>query len=304
MQSVMPSIKKNKKWRKNKNAKLIAFVILFIVSFLFLLPIFYMLGTSFKTSRDISMNPTKIFPSLEGFTLAHYKEVLLKKEGDASVLKALRNSLIVSSGSVLLAVIVDSLAAYAFTFLKFKNRLPIYTFVIFSMTIPGIIGTSIRFAAYSAAGQSLGAADAAWYIFLWLIVPGAVDVYHVFLLKNYFDSIPFEVVESARSDGASDFKIYTSIIFPLGRSTLLLIGMFTFTTSWNNLFWASLVVGGNDNFKTITVYLQNMSSLVGEDKTKGKAMAASVVSLIPILIAFMFMQNKMIDGLASTGVKK
>lgn len=304
MQSDTQSIRKHKKWRKHKNAKIISFVILFIVSFIFLLPIFYMVGTSFKTSRDISFNPTKIFPSADGFTWSHYKEVLFDKQGDASVLNALKNSIIVSSGSVLLAVIVDSLAAYAFTFLKFKNRVPIYTFVVFSMTIPGIIGTTIRFAAFANAGQAINAMDAAWYIFMWLIVPGAVDVYHVFLLKNYFDSIPFEVVESARSDGASDFKIYMSIIFPLGRSTLLLIGMFTFTTSWNNLFWASLVAGSNDSMKTITVYLQNMSSLVGEDKTKGKAMAASVVSLVPILIVFMFMQNKMIDGLASTGVKK
>ena len=304
MQNDTQSIRKNKKWHKNKNAKTIAFFVLFVVSFIFLLPIFYMVGTSFKTSRDISLNPTKIFPSADGFTWTHYKAVIFEKQGDASVLNALKNSLIVSCGSVLLAVIVDSLAAYAFTFLKFKNRVPIYTFVIFSMTIPGIIGTTIRFAAFANAGQAINAMDAAWYLFMWLIIPGAVDVYHVFLLKNYFDSIPFEVVESARSDGASDFKIYRSIIFPLGRSTLLLIGMFTFTTSWNNLFWASLVAGNNDSMKTITVYLQNMSSLVGEDKTKGKAMAASVVSLVPILIVFMFMQNKMIDGLASTGVKK
>ena len=175
----------------------------------------------------------------------------------------------------------------------------IFAFVIFTMAIPGVIGTTIRFAAFAKLGQALDAMSQAWYYFVWLIVPGAVDVYHVFLIKNYFDSVPYEIIESARSDGASDFKIFLSIILPLAKSTLLLVGMFTFTSSWNNLFWANLIVGPIKKWQTITVYLSNV-----DNTQRGRVMASSVVSLLPILIAFIFMQNKMIDGLASTGVKK
>ncbi|MBQ7879874.1 MAG: carbohydrate ABC transporter permease [Clostridia bacterium] len=304
MQNVTSNTKKTKKWRKNRTAKLVAFCILFVVGFIFLLPLVYMVGMSFKTGTDISMNPSKLFPTAEGFTLWNYKQVFKGNGEGASILNSLKNSLIVSGVTVLWAVVVDSLAAYAFTFLKFKNRLAIYAFVIFSMTIPGVIGTTIRYSAFAGMGNSLNVMDEAWYLFMWLIVPGAVDVYHVFLMKNYFDSVPYEIVESARSDGASDFRIFLSIILPLARSTLLLIGMFTFTSSWNNLFWANMVVGSNPEMQTITVYLQGFSSIATQDGLKGLAMAASVVSLIPILIAFVFMQNKMIDGLASTGVKK
>lgn len=301
MRNATLSIRKPKKWHKNRTAQIISFAILFCVSLIFLLPIIYMIGTSFRTATDISRNPDAIFPTAGGFTWGNYKQVLSgsnSTEG-ASVLNSLKNSFIVSGTSVVWAIIVDGLAAYAFTFLRFKGRVRTFAFVIFTMAIPGVIGTTIRFTAFAKLGQALDVMSQAWYYFVWLIIPGAVDVYHVFLIKNYFDSVPYEIIESARSDGASDLKIFTSIILPLARSTLLLVGLFTFTSSWNNLFWANLIVGPNKEWHTITVYLSSF------DLTqKGINMAASVVSLIPILVVFMFMQNKMIDGLASTGVKK
>ena len=302
MQNATLSTKQKKKRHKNRAAKIISFCILLVVSFFFLLPLAYMIGMSFKTGSEITTNASSLFPTAKGFTFSNYIKIFQGSAEGGGMLNALKNSFIISGFSVLMAVVVDSLAAYAFTFLRFKNRKAIYAFVIFSMTIPGVIGTTIRFSAFSNLGSSLSIIDQAWYIFAWLIIPGAVDVYHVFLMKNYFDSVPFEIVESARSDGASDFKIFTSIILPLAKSTILLIGMFTFTSSWNNLFWANLLVGPTKEFHTITVYLSSFSDATGG--MKGVAMAASVLSLLPILIAFIFMQNKMIDGLASTGVKK
>ena len=303
MQNASLSIKKPKKWRKNRTAKIISFSILFCVCFIFLLPLVYMLGMSFRTSEDILLRPNKIFPTIEGFTFDNYKNVLfgthIQNTGGGSVLNSLKNSLIVSGISVVWAIIVEGLAAYAFTFLRFKGRVRIFAFVIFTMAIPGVIGTTIRFAAFAKLGQALDVMSQAWYYFAWLIIPGVADVYHVLLIKNYFDSVPYEIIESARSDGASDVKIFLSIILPLARSTLLLVGMFTFTSSWNNLFWANLIVGPVKKWNTITVYLSTV-----DNTQKGRVMAASVVSLMPILVAFMFMQNKMIDGLASTGVKK
>lgn len=302
MQNVSSSTKKPKKWHKNRTAKIISFSILLCVCFIFLLPLVYMLGLSFRTSEDILLRPNKIFPTLEGFTFDNYKNVLFGthiQNTGGSVLNSLKNSLIVSGITVVWAIIVEGLAAYAFTFLKFRGRVRIFAYVVFTMAIPGVIGTTIRFAAFAKLGQALDVMSQAWYYFAWLIIPGVADVYHVLLIKNYFDSVPYEIIESARSDGASDFKIFLSIILPLARSTLLLVGMFTFTSSWNNLFWANLIVGPVKKWNTITVYLSNV-----DNTQKGQVMAASVVSLMPILIAFMFMQNKMIDGLASTGVKK
>ena len=301
MQNDTLSIRKPKKWHKNRTAKIISFAILFCVCIIFLLPLIYMVGTSFRTSTDISRHPDAMFPTAEGFTFGNYIRVLSGSQSTegASVLNSLKNSLIVSGVSVVWAIIVDGLAAYAFTFLRFKGRVKTFAFVIFTMAIPGVIGTTIRFTAFAKLGQALDVMSQAWYYFVWLIIPGAVDVYHVLLVKNYFDSVPYEIIESARSDGATDLKIFSSIILPLARSTLLLVGLFTFTSSWNNLFWANLIVGTNKEWHTITVYLSHF------DRTQqGINMAASVVSLLPILVVFMFMQSKMIDGLANTGVKK
>ena len=303
MQNDSLSIKKPKKWHKNRTAKIISFAILFCVCCIFLLPLIYMLGMSFRTSEDILLRPNKIFPTIQDFTFDNYKNVLfgthIQNTGGGSVLNSLKNSLIVSGISVVWAIIVEGLAAYAFTFLRFKGRVRVFAFVVFTMAIPGVIGTTIRFAAFAKLGQALDVMSQAWYYFAWLIIPGVADVYHVLLIKNYFDSVPYEIIESARSDGASDLKIFLSIILPLARSTLLLVGMFTFTSSWNNLFWANLIVGPIKKWNTITVYLSTV-----DNTQKGRVMAASVVSLMPILVAFMFMQNKMIDGPASTGVKK
>ena len=301
MRNVTSNTKSLKKWRKNRTAKIISFSILFCVSFIFLIPLIYMIGTSFRTATDLALHPTQMFPTADGFTFGYYKKVLSGSEMSegASVLNSLKNSFIVSGTSVVWAIIVDGLAAYAFTFLKFKGRKRLFAFVIFTMAIPGIIGTTIRYAAFGKIGDALNLMSKAWYYFVWLIIPGAVDVYHVFLVKNYFDSVPYEIIESARSDGASDLRIFASIILPLARSTFLLVGLFTFTSSWNNLFWANIIVGPVKKWNTITVYLSTYSS-----SEKGLSMAASVVSLLPILVVFMFMQNKMIDGLASTGVKK
>lgn len=301
MQNATLGIKKVKKWRKNRTAKIISFCILFCVCVIFMLPLVYMVGTSLRTDTDISRRPGAIFPNAQGFTWDNYRTVLAgsKATEGASILNALKNSFIVSGSSVVWAIIVDGLAAYAFTFLRFKGRVRTFAFVVFTMAIPGVIGTTIRYTAFVKLGQSLDVMTQAWYYFVWLIIPGAVDVYHVLLIKNYFDSVPYEIIESARSDGASDLRIFRAIILPLARSTLLLVGLFTFTSSWNNLFWANLIVGTNKVWQTVTVYLSSF-----DPTQQGINMASSLVSLLPILIVFIFMQNKMIDGLANAGVKK
>ena len=138
----------------------------------------------------------------------------------------------------------------------------------------------------------------------WLIFPSICGVYNLYLMKNYFDSVPNDIVESARSDGASDLRIFGSIILPLAKSTMLLVGLFAFTGSWNDLFWSNLIVGGKEGMKTVTVMLQYYTGSGVSDRMKGVAMAASLISLLPILIVFVFTQNRMIEGMATTGVKR
>ena len=124
------------------------------------------------------------------------------------------------------------------------------------------------------------------------------------LMRNFFCSIPMEIIESARSDGASNRKIFFKIVLPLAKSTIMLIVLFTFTNAWNNLQFPQLLLSGEKSgWNTITVALMGYTGSNAWG-AKGVAMATSVFALLPILIVFLITQNKMIDGLASTGIKQ
>ena len=296
------------KKRSNKRMKMIAFIVCFIAALFWLLPIVYMLGTSLKTMEEIIVHPSRLWPTGNGFTFDNYKgfimDITSNQDGNQTLVEALTNSLIVSLSVVFLTILVDCLAAYAFAFLNFRNRTALYAFIIFSMTIPGIIGTTTKFSMYASMGNALDLMSSKTFNLSWLIFPSICGVYNLYLMKNFFDSVPKDIVESARSDGANDLRIFWSIILPLAKSTMLLIGLFAFTGSWNDLFWSNLIVGGKEGMKTVTVMLQYYTGSGVSDRMKGVAMAASLISLLPILIVFVFTQNRMIEGMATTGVKR
>ena len=174
------------------------------------------------------------------------------------------------------------------------------------MAVPAVIGTAPSFAMYSALRNGLGitgSVESYIYIYFWIVVPGITGIFNMLLMRNFFDSIPKDIVESAKSDGASNAKIFFRIVCPLAKSTVMLIVLFTFTGGWNNLLWPQLLLAGESSYwNTITVALTGYTggSAWG---TAGVATATSVFALLPIIIIFIITQNKMIDGLASTGVK-
>ena len=126
-------------------------------------------------------------------------------------------------------------------------------------------------------------------------------------MRNFFASIPKDIVDSARSDGAKTMTIFWRIVVPLAKSTILLIVLFSFVGAWNNLIWPQLIFSGAaegspENFwKTVTVGLTTFTH--GGWDQLGVSMAVSAFTMIPVIIIFIFTQNKMIDGLASTGIK-
>jgi multiple sugar transport system permease protein len=263
-----------------------------------------MLGVSFKSETDMILNPTSIFPGKGGWTLDNYAGFIIRDGQLDNVPKWMFNSLIIATCSIILTILVCSLAAYAFVFLRFKARTVLFTALIFTMTIPGVIGTTARYSIYAKIGTVTNLLNDPIYIYFWLIVPGTTGVFDVYLFRNALLAIPKDIVESARSDGASDFRIYRTIVMPIIRSTLLLIALFSFTSSWNSLLWPQLLLNGKDqSVQTITVALTGYTSQQDGWNAKAVAMATSAFSMIPIIIVFIFTQSKMIDGMATTGVK-
>ena len=175
------------------------------------------------------------------------------------------------------------------------------------MAVPGVIGTAPSFALFATIRNALnitGNAASYIYIYIWLVVPGITGIFNLMLMRNFFESIPRDIVESAKSDGASNAKIFFRIVCPLAKSTMMLIVLFTFTGSWNSLQGPQLLLAGESTyFNTITVGLTHYYTGGSSWGANGVAMATSVFAMIPILIVFIITQNKMIDGLASTGIK-
>lgn len=289
---------------KNLN-KIIAFLILLFVSFLFLTPIIWGVFGSFRKPTDFQNHPASFLPSSwDAFTFDGYKELFSKTkyyEGKGNewfpIWNWLFNSLIVSIGGTLCYLIIASLAAYAFVFLDFKYSNKIFYFLIGTMTIPGIISTAPQLINMNMLGiyKSL----------LGLIVPSFGGVYGVFLIRQFFIGIPKDLIENARMDGASNLKIFLKVVLPLGKSALFVEGLFGFMGAWNDVQWAQLIIGNAPRSSWTLAYgLKVISDNCESFEATTLALSSAVITMIPILIVYLLAQSKIIEGVANTGIKR
>ena len=298
----------SKSEREKRKDKVTSFIVLAIAAVFFIFPFLYMFGSSVKSDLDLQLHPEMIFPSdWSEWTFERYLGFFVYEGQVAALPVLLLNSLWSTGATVLLTIVLDLLMAYAVIFIRFKAKKPIVNFLYIWMAIPGVIATAPQFVLYATFRNMFNLYEgmgAYFYIYLWLILPGTTSIFNVLLMRNMFASIPMEIIESARSDGAKNRTIFFRIVVPLARSPILLIALFTFSSSWNSLAWPMLILNGEDRYwKTLTLALTGYTGGTSWGQV-GYSMATSVFALIPTLIIFLFTQNKMIDGLATTGVKK
>lgn len=298
--------KLTKSEKHSRREKIISFIVLAIASVFFLFPLIYMLGNSFKSDLDLQLHPGSLFPSPGEWTLEHYAGFLWRDGKLDKMPIWMLNSLWSSLATVGITLLLDLITAYVVVFLKFKGKKVFMNVLLAWMAIPGVITIApmlTLFNMFSSVLNIEGFVGNYVYVYFWLILPGCTGVYNMLLMRNFFLSIPNDIIDSAKSDGAGHFTIFRKIVCPLARSTMMLIVLFTFTSSWNNLVWPQLLMAGKDPYiQTITVALTGYTGGTGYG-AKGMEMATGVFALIPIFIIFLITQNKMIDGLASTGVK-
>ncbi len=285
--------------------KTLAFIALLVVSVLMLLPIVWGFVGSFRQSSDFFSNPDKFFPSSwDRFTFDGYMELFSKTEFVATnanewypIWNWLLNSLVVALGGTLLYLVIASMAAYAFVFLEFKWANRIFYFLICTMTIPGIVSTTPQLINMNMLG--------AYKNLLGLILPSLGGVYGVFLIRQFFLGIPKDLVENARMDGASNLKIFRTVILPLGKSALFVQGLFGFMGAWNDVQWAQLVVGNAPRTTWTLAYgLKVISDQCEAYESITLSLASAVISMIPIFIVYLVTQSKIIEGVANTGIKR
>ena len=260
---------------------------LFIGLVLTIAPFIWMLSTSFKSGGGIFAYPPQWIPKEP--TLEWYKQLFR----DVDFLLHFKNSLIVAVTTTLMNLFLCSLAGFAFAKLKFVGRDKIFTLLMATLMVPGQI-TMIPVFLFL---KQLGLLNSYWG----LILPSSVGIFGIFLVRQFMMTLPDDLIEAARIDGCSEFRIYWNVILPLCKPVLATLGIFTFMGSWNDFLWPLIVMIGEERY-TLPVALANLS---GQYATKfGLLMAGAVVVVIPIILIFVLAQKYVIRGIATTGLKE
>lgn len=259
-----------------------------VISIVMLLPFAWMLSASFKQDNVIFNFPIEWIPSAP--TLQNYNRVW---NSEVPFLTFFLNSVKITSISVLGEVLTSAMAAYAFAKIKFRGRDIIFLIYLSTLAFPVQMMLIPRFVLF----KQIGILNTHWS----LILPGMFTAFGTFLLRQAFLSIPDELCESAKIDGANHFTIFSRIVCPLSKANFSALVIFQFVSSWNE-YEAPLVYIRNKALATIPLGLdffrdENAASY-------GAIMAASVCSLIPIFIVFLVFQKQFVAGVATTGMKE
>lgn len=249
-------------------------------------PFLWMLSTSFKFEMDVMEFPIRLIP--KRWNLNNYATVWNNSDFPRYYL----NSIKVTVCAVLGELCITTTAAYAFGRLRFRGKKVLYTLYLSTMMIPGQVLLLPKYIYFS----QLHITNTHWA----LILPSFFSVFGVLLMRQVFAQIPFEYTEAAYMDGASHPHIFLRLILPLAKPGIMTLLLLSFTWSWND-YMNPLVFLSNEDLFTLTVGLQRFQ----EDASTNYAliMAGATVSLIPLILLFLFTQKYFIESFASAGVK-
>jgi ABC-type glycerol-3-phosphate transport system permease component len=279
--------------RLNKIMGSLSWHVLLVVIIVFALaPIVWMLSTSFKPETQIATIEIRWIP--ETFTTENFERVFEQFE----IIGWLGNSVFVALVSTTLVLILDSLAGYALARMEFAGRGLLFLLILSMLFIPIQITVVPLFLLFS----KVNLTDS----FPALILPIGANVTGVFIMRQFFMSIPSELEDAARVDGASTFQIWWSVVLPLARSALTAVAIITFLSAWNSFFWP-LIVTRTDAIRTLPVGIaQFMSTRPGQSQNAqayGLSMAGAVIAAAPPIIFFYILQRQFIRGITTTGLK-
>ncbi len=263
-------------------------------------PFLWMIATSFKPMPEIYARPLSLIPSAA--TIQNYKDVL----NTVPFFLYFKNSLIIASAGVFTNVFFGALAGYAFAKLHIRGKNIMFTILLSSMMIPGIVTMVPQFVVLRkfplVGGNDLFGQGGKGFIntFWAIILTGGVGAYAVFFMRQFFGTLPDDLGEAARIDGCGEFRIFLNVYFPLITPAAVTLGILTFQSGWNSFMWPLIVL--NDASKhTIQIGLSLFKN--NYVTNYGAMMAGTVFSTIPILLLFSFAQRYFIEGIAFSGSK-
>lgn len=268
------------------------YVGLVAASLVMVAPFLWTVSTAFKPSADVFASPPKLIP--DPATLQNFQDVVTLLPFDRYLL----NSVIVTGSIVLLNVIFGTMAAYAFAKLRFPGRDLIFAILLLTLMVPFQVNLIPLYAIMVQLKEATGVIGADTYF--GLIAPSAVQVFGIFLMRQFMRSIPNEILENARVDGASEWRILRSIVFPLAAPGMATLAIFTFIAAWNDFLWP-LIVTSSDDMRTLPV---GLAMLARKNTVNwGQTMAGTVLAAGPMIAVFLVLQRRFIEGLTAGAVK-
>lgn len=262
-----------------------AITALVVIALMWLLPILWGVATSLKSEKDAA-GPALSAPA-QGWNIDAYIQVL--SQGD--IPHWMFNSFFVAAAVTVLTVAISALAAYGFSRTEFRGRKWLFALTIAAIMVPGQILIVPLFQQMN----TLRLTDT----FAGIILPQIVAPMMVFIMKNFFDTIPKELEEAARIDGAGRMRIFLTIIVPLSKPILMAVSIFVFIGAWNNFLWP-FIVTNNPDLLTLPVGLATVKNAYGVQYAQ--TMASAILAALPLLVVFALFQRQIVKGFATSGL--
>src|SRR5262247_2639575 len=264
-----------------------------VLAIAWLLPAVWVLVTSLKPTENIVRLPPEWIPWPA--TIEHYGEVLFSSSRTARIGRAFFNSIVVSLGSVALVVLTSAMAAYPLARMRFRGRNLVFGLIVGSLMIPNAVILVPQYVLV----QRLG-----WLsTYQGLIVPEAAMslAFGVFLLRQFFLTMPGDLEEAARIDGANAWQVFTRIVLPLSQPVLAALAIFAFRSAWNDFLWPLIAVNKPDMFP-LPVALALLRGAYSAE-SYGPIMAGATLSALPLLVVFLIANRRIVEGVRLGSVK-
>ncbi|MGN7158349.1 carbohydrate ABC transporter permease [Sphingomonas sp. SAFR-052] len=271
------------------NAAVVALVALTVA------PLVYMVIVSFMPRGESGTLPIPLWPSR--WSLENYHELLVRRQIDGAwfdyrILPALKNSIGIAMLATLFGLLLTVPAGYAFAKLRFRGRERLLKLLIAALVVPGQVAMLPLFLIF----RHLGLVNS----YAGVILPGLAGIFGVLFVRQATLAIPDELIDAARMDGASEMRIFRTIVLPLLTPVVVTLALFTFLASWNDFMWPLVILADQQRY-TLPVAV---AAIAREHAADGELMmAASVVTTMPVLLIFLLLQRYYLTGLLGGGVK-
>ncbi|HEX3002993.1 MAG TPA: carbohydrate ABC transporter permease [Angustibacter sp.] len=264
----------------------VTYALLAVTALLFVLPFYYMVVVASRTMAEVNQVPPPLTP---GGNLLHNIQAALQQQ---AIGKALLNSVIVSGCITVSTVLFCTLAGFAFAKLRFRGKVVLFTIAVGTMMIPPTLGVVPLYQVMSALHLTgrLGS----------VILPSLVSAFGVFFMRQFLSqSLPDELLEAARVDGATTTRTFVSIVLPIARPGMAVLGMLTFMAAWNDFFWPIIALDSTN--PTVQVALNNLGG--GYVPDQSIILAGTLVGTLPVIVVFILLGRQVVSGIIAGAVK-